>query len=204
MNLKELSIKYGANKVWTLTHDYLASYELHFGKFITQAIDLLEIGVQYGGSLRMWEEFFPKAKIIGIDIDPECSKVSAGRISVVVGDQGDRDFLDDFSKDKTFDIVIDDGSHQVTHQIGTFQRLWPIVKPGGLYIIEDLHTSYWPKWGGRYGDKSTTISFIKAIIDTINWMAISHEKAENYRMNFKSIGARSIHIYSGICFIEKE
>ena len=204
MNLRELAIKHGANKIWPLTADYLDAYELFFGRLANTEIDLLEIGVESGGSLKMWHEFFPKAKITGIDIDKECRKFACERIEIITGDQGDRGFIEEFAKDKSFDIVIDDGSHKVEHQRSCFKRLWNTVKSGGFYVVEDLHTSYWPKWGGKYGGSNTMVEYLKTIFDNINHKAVSHEKAEGHKTQLTPMGARSIHIYSGICFIERE
>lgn len=109
------------------------------------AVDVLEIGVLNGGSLRLWRDYFPKARIWGADIDPERADHSGGRITVLIGDQSDAEFLGSLKATADgFDIVIDDASHIVSYILASFRALWPAVRPGGLYVIEDLRLSYEP------------------------------------------------------------
>ncbi len=140
--LDELAKKHGTDKV-SSHHNYTPYYEKHFEPMRDKQIKLLEIGVKEGCSVRMWQDYFPLGQITGIDKNPACVKHAADRIDIVIADQGDRDAMlkvgVDFGK---FDIIIDDGSHHWSHQVNCFKWLSNYLADGGLYIIEDLHTSY--------------------------------------------------------------
>lgn len=205
MNLLELATKYGAGKLVPETFAYMDAYEDHFAKVRLKVKTVMEIGVQEGGSLKMWRDYFPGANIVGIDITPDCLRFKESRIDVIMGDQSDKIFLAEFAKDHRFDIIVDDGGHKMKHQLRSFNHLWPIVNPGGWYVIEDLYTSYWPKWDGKPMERdNTTIAFLKTLIDEINWRAMVHPRALQYKREWKPIGIKSLHFYPGIVFIEKE
>jgi SAM-dependent methyltransferase len=108
-------------------------------------VRLLEIGVWEGASLAMWAEWLPMADIVGVDIDlSRCRVAESDRVKLRQGDTLDPEFLASLVAEfGTFDVVIDDGAHLVGHHRAAFDALWPAVKPGGLYIIEDLHTYWW-------------------------------------------------------------
>ena len=118
---------------------YFPIYERHLAKFVGRPIRMLEIGVGHGGSLQMWKRWFgPKAKIIGLDIDPQCKGYEEDQIEVRIGDQA----KPPVRVDDDFDIIIDDGSHQHSDQLASFKALWPKIRSGGVYIIEDCHNGY--------------------------------------------------------------
>jgi 23S rRNA U2552 (ribose-2'-O)-methylase RlmE/FtsJ len=124
----------------------LRLYERYFREFRETTDSILEIGVKHGGSIQAWEQYFPNARIIGMDINPEPSDWPR-RATFVQGDQGDRELLLSLAERfGPFDAVIDDGSHRMDHQRLSFEVLWPHVKPGGLFVIEDIHTSYRDKY----------------------------------------------------------
>jgi len=115
---------------------------------------LLEIGVggyqgvMGGESLRMWESYFRRGRIYGIDLYDKTA-LSGGRVQVFQCSQVDAPKLDALAREiGPFDFIIDDGSHLNAHQIETFRILWPHLKDGGTYIVEDVQTSYWPAYGG--------------------------------------------------------
>ena len=122
--------------------DYLRHYERLFEDFRHQPVHLVEIGVFGGASLRMWKWFFPKAQLTGIDINPACRAHAEDRVTIEIGSQDDPDLLDRVCKDNAPMIVIDDGSHTSEHRIATFQHVFPLMAPGGIYVIEDfaVHT----------------------------------------------------------------
>ncbi|WP_138774321.1 class I SAM-dependent methyltransferase [Desulfohalovibrio reitneri] len=106
-----------------------------------------------GSSLRMWRTYFPKARVYGIDIHDKKSH-DERRIKTFKGSQVDGDFLDRVIDEiGRPDIIIDDGSHINSHIIGSFEHLFPKMKEGGIYAVEDQQTSYWPE---HYGGWSTT------------------------------------------------
>jgi hypothetical protein len=141
--LEALGRKYKPSK---RSHNYLPYYWMHFRDIRHRVERVCEIGLQNDASIRMWEEFFPNAQIFGIDIDPKCQAFEGDRRRVFIGDQGDRDFLKRCLDEMAgpLDIVIDDGSHLVEHQLGSFEVLFPQLSRHGIYAIEDT--------GGVVGD----------------------------------------------------
>jgi hypothetical protein len=125
---------------------YFEIYERHLARFRGQAVHLVEIGIAGGGSIGMWRDFLgPHAQIIGVDIDPECKRFEAPGIEVVIGDQGSPEFWRSFLRSHdTIDVVIDDGGHLPEQQIVTLESLLPTVRPGGVYICEDIHGPFQP------------------------------------------------------------
>jgi len=160
-------------KVSNKWESYLAYYDFLFTPLRYRPITMLEIGVQNGGSLETWSEFFESGEhFIGCDIDPKCGKLSFNdpRISVVVGDANT---APTFQKIKTirsdFDIVIDDGSHISMDVLNSFINYFPLVKPGGLYIVEDTHTLYMDQFGGGILNEFGAYAFFKRLIDIVSF-----------------------------------
>jgi hypothetical protein len=147
---------FGSDKQSTGEHAYGQTYGRLFAPFRYRRIKILEIGVLAGASLLAWRAYFPRAVTTGMDIDDKSDFAIGPRTLFFRGDQGSNDDLCRLCNGgRTFDIVIDDGSHQCHHQIFTFRALFNKVSDGGLYIIEDVQTSFWPTevrgctWGGR-------------------------------------------------------
>jgi 23S rRNA U2552 (ribose-2'-O)-methylase RlmE/FtsJ len=179
-------------------------YDRHFSRFRGKEVVILEIGVSHGGSLQMWKDYFgKKAKIIGVDIDPECKKLEEDNIKIYIGSQEDRDFLRFLKKEiPEVDLLIDDGGHTMTQQIATFEELYEHIKEDGVYLCEDLHTSYWEEYGGGYKKKGTFIEYSKNFIDYINaWHSHSREV---FDVNDFTKTANSLHYYDSILVIEKK
>ena len=122
--------------------DYLRHYRQLFAPFRYQNICIMEIGIYEGASLSLWQRYFDKASIVGVDINKDCARFAGDRVQVRIGDVEDPEFLHQLATDFQPTIIIDDGSHRADHQIATFERLLPALLPGGLYIIEDLHFQY--------------------------------------------------------------
>ena len=148
-NLTELANKYGTDKgTMSYGHGYSVIYNELFKDWQDKSIKLLEIGVCDprfpGASLKMWEEYFFNGKIIGLDINPEALNFTSDRINIWIEDQNNYGnlILLAWVGYPSFDIIIDDGSHVGEHILTSFKALWSSVKPGGYYIIEDLHSAY--------------------------------------------------------------
>ena len=176
-------------------HGYTAFYARHLGPRRRSVKAVLEIGVggydpmSGGNSLRIWRSYFPGATVYGLDI---CVKrlPPEPRIVVLQGDQSDEGLLAGLAASHgPFDLVVDDGSHVGRHQRASFAALFSAVRPGGLYVIEDLETAYLEGWeGGPPGTPGTGVDLAKEFLDDVN------------------IGPRpvaSLHAYPGIVFIEK-
>ena len=136
------------------------------------SLRILEIGVQNGGSLATWKEYFNNPIVTGIDIDPACKQFEANGVNIRIGSQDNKKFLLSVEKEfGPFDIVIDDGGHTMRQQIVTFETLYPLLNEEGVFVLEDTLTSYFSKFGGRYGKTYSGIGLIKNLIDRVHYAA---------------------------------
>jgi hypothetical protein len=141
-SLDSLGRKYETDKA-SGVHDYLSLYEPLLQGVRHERVRVLEVGILGGASLRMWAEYFPNGTIIGADIHPGVKSFKGDRIVTEIVDQSNLEDLGRLcARHGPFDVVIDDGSHMWEHQITSFKTIFPFVRPGGLYIIEDLHTNF--------------------------------------------------------------
>ena len=192
-------------------HHYFDIYDTHFKKFQDKYPIILEIGVARGGSLEMWNHYFDgNCFIYGIDINQEClnipSKLNLNNIQIDIGDQSDRDFWKTYLKDKPkFDIVIEDGGHTMNQQIVTYEELIDHVDDNGVYLCEDLHTSYWKEYNGWLQKKNSFIEYSKNFVDMLNYYHIRQELGkykpiyEKFRKTIKSV-----HYYDSVIVLEKK
>lgn len=202
MLLEDLQKKHKADKLDSdIAMHFLNVYEQWFDKIRLDKMEILEIGIHHGGSLKMWEEYFPNSNITGMDINPKCKKYEAGRIKVFIGDQANTEFLRTMGN---FDIIIDDGGHKMDQQKNSFYELWNHLNPNGMYVLEDLETSYWPKFDGAYGNKDTAIEMLKGLVDNLNREGILHARAEDKRRVVEDFNMESIHFYQSLCLIHKK
>lgn len=181
---------------------YFEIYEFWFSKFKNKPIVILEIGVYQGGSINMWREYFgSEAAIYAIDINPLCKQFETENTKIFIGSQDDRDFLKYVkSQIPKIDILIDDGGHMMDQQIISFEELYEHVKIDGLYLCEDLHTSYWEIYGGGYKEPKSFIEYGKNLIDKLNaW----HIKSEKIKVDEFVRTTYSLHFYDSILLIEK-
>lgn len=131
-------------------HDYARHYDFHFSAFRGEEIRLIEIGVGGGQSIRTWLQYFPNAKVYGVDNNQGTNPwntVNSGihsRYTFVYGDQSDTTFWKCFAVDygRDWNVVIDDGGHYAQQVIATFRNLWPMVKSKGIYAVEDFEQTY--------------------------------------------------------------
>jgi hypothetical protein len=165
--LNDLAIRYGTDKRIGI-HSYVKWYEALFAPRRWQQLTMLEIGVQTGASIKMWADYFPNARLVGIDIDPRCAQFATNRIQIITGGQENPEVARWLAGAYPggFDIVIDDGSHVGEHQLASLQLYFPLVKAGGLYIVEDLHCAYSPKFLGNTDRKFTDV--LKDLVDHVN------------------------------------
>jgi hypothetical protein len=134
----------------SMRQGYLEHYEELFDGIRNSEFTLLEIGVADGASLETWKIYFPKARIIGVDITPTAVRFAGDRVVVEIGSQVDNDFMIGLCNKYQPSVIIDDGSHIAEHQISTFDTLFPRLPPGGLYICEDIHFHAQSALGGRH------------------------------------------------------
>jgi O-antigen biosynthesis protein len=202
---------------WSL---YLQEYDQLFSPYRTRPINFLEIGIQNGGSLEIWSQYFPHARhLVGCDINPNCEHLfyEDPRINVVVGDiNTDRSEQIVVACAGTFDLILDDGSHRSSDIIRTFARYFPHLNDGGKFVIEDLHCSYWQEFDGGLFDPTSSISFFKLLADIINrqhWgvrKTVSDVLAqieERYDVQFEEkmlSHVNSVTFLNSMCVISKE
>jgi hypothetical protein len=184
---------------------YIEIYDTYFSKFRNGDIVFVEIGVAHGGSLQMWREYFGgKAKIIGIDVNPECKKFEEENTEIIIGSQEDPKFLESLRNIlPAIDIFLDDGGHTMTQQTLTFKYLFEKVKFGGYYLCEDLHTSYWYEYGGGLKNKKSFIEFSKNLIDNIHGWYMPH-RAKMKMLNQLTRTIYGLHYYDSMLVIEKQ
>jgi hypothetical protein len=182
---------------------YFDVYDRHFARFRDKEIIILEIGVSHGGSLQMWKKYFgSNAKIYGIDNNPQCKALEEENITIFIGSQSDRNFLKEIKRSiPPVDILIDDGGHNMRQQIISYEELFGHVKDNGVYLCEDIHTSYWLKFGGGHKRSGTFIEYSKIFIDLLN---AYHSEQKTLKANNFTESVDSIHYYDSILVIEKK
>lgn len=184
-------------------HHYLEAYDRHLGRFRGQAVHVLEIGINYGGSLQIWKRYFGDRAIVhGIDIDPDCAGMAEERVVPHIGDQGDVDFLRRVIREMgRVDVVIDDGGHESAAQIATFEALYPALDPHGVYVCEDTRTSYWSEYGGGYRKPGTFIEYAKGLVDPLHvWYVEDDPEARDEAFARMTLG---IFFYDSMVVLEK-
>ncbi len=182
---------------------YLDVYHRHLQRFRGQACTLVEIGVFHGGSLQLWREYLgPQARIIGVDINPECARIEEPGCEILIGSQADRGFLREVrARSGAIDILIDDGGHRMDQLMICFQELFPALSEHGVYIAEDLHTCYWREYGGGFRHPYSFIEFAKTQIDQLN--ARHSRDPGSFSVDGYTRSASSMHFYDSMLVIEK-
>ena len=182
------------------TH-YFPAYETHFQRYVNRPVLFWEIGCGRGGSAQMWKRWLgPYAQIVGIDVNPECATFAEDQIAIRIGSQADTQFLqsvlDEFG---TPDVVLDDGSHQMAHVVETFRYLYPRTARDGVYMVEDLHTAYWPEYGGGVGRDGSFLELSKQLIDELHadWTRGQLQPTDFTRSTL------SMHFYDSIAVFER-
>lgn len=144
---------------------------------------LFEIGIHQGGSIRLWRQLLgARASIACMDIKPEaCDNARGVADHVYTGSQTDADLLARIAVEAgPFDIIIDDGSHQNPHMVFSFEAMFEHVRPGGAYVIEDMFTSYWPRYRGGLRKRGSLIEHAKDLVDRLYAPFVS----EKYKAHF--------------------
>lgn len=151
---------------------YLSEYDRIFSIYRHTPISMLEIGIQNGGSLEVWNKYFSNIQtIIGCDINPDCSnlKYEDPKISVIVGDANTEETQKKILQlSPSFNIIIDDGSHTSSDIIESFAAYFPVLSNEGIFVVEDLHCSYWKEFEGGLFEPMSSIAFFKRLADIVN------------------------------------
>jgi len=208
--LKELGHRCGTDKEY---HEfagttYIDIYEENFKQLRNEKINLLEIGVRTGGSLRAWKGYFMNGNVFGIDIDPTCKQYEEERIVIEIGSQADKLVIDTITARAggSFDIIIDDGSHVNIFTLSSFSLLFGALKSGGIYVIEDLWNSYlkldsvydvrkiWP--GMKHNTQDQSLDNDRKVMDELFLKILSD-------MDHGQGSVKHIQFWSQMCFIYK-
>lgn len=201
--------RYSLIKWW----HYFEVYERHLGPLARDSragtrdlpLRILEIGVLDGGSLELWSKWFGEnALIYGIDVDQRCAELSVPGAEVRIGSQDDSHFLRRVVDEMGgVDVVIDDGNH-TSHSVRTSLRtLFPLLSDSGLYVIEDLHASYWPSFGGGLRRSSSSIEALKRTIDLLHQPYIGTALQSDV-LGLAADRLKSVTFYDSIAILEKQ
>ena len=215
-DLIEISLNYNSSK---LLDPECSPYLTHYHNLLKgkrdKPLKILEIGVKDGDSLKIWKEYFHSdSKIYGIEINPEPLKdFKQDNTEIFYGSQTDIPFLNSITeKIGLVDLIIDDGGHTNNQLITTFNYLFEYgLKDNGLYVMEDLGTSYWYKWSGGLNNNGSIINFLKEKIDGINYRFWKGGREDFVPKPHKSLidstyqdeNIQSITLMKGISFIRK-
>lgn len=221
--LDELALQFGTDKS-SQGHAYTRLYEEYFSTYKNASIKFLEIGLLYGSSARMWEEYFsPASQLFFIDNNAQfiaqTEKILSARSHCFLVNQESSQDLQNFilQAGSDFDIIIDDGGHTMPQQITSFKTLFYHVKKGGMYVIEDLHTSWWAKFGGEgsiekpSAGATSTLFFLLELVKELNyiggrtgWATLAKcPQAVYEQLSYFQKHIKAIHFYNSICFILK-
>ena len=203
-NLYSLFKKFNTDK---LGMGYAEIYESYFKSLREKKLNILEIGVSRGASIKVWSEYFINSTIVGIDIDKVDEKIfniNKKNIGIHQGSQSDKVFLDKIINEyKKFDIIIDDGSHYPKDVIKSFKILFPALDSNGLYFIEDMQTSYNHFFHGNPFDlkySNTHMNFFKHLTDSLNYQEIANPF---YKKNIFDSKIKNISFYHNLVIIKK-
>ncbi len=212
-DLDKLALESGTDKS-SAFHNYTEVYSRYFAKHKDESLKFLEIGVFKGSSVQMWEAYFSQAELHFIDIDFSRLTYQTERAHYHQVDQKNVSDLRKFASESgPFSIIIDDGGHTMAQQINSFKALFPFVESGGMYIIEDLHTSYWKSYGGGGSPKNpiaspnSCITFLTKRIHDLNYCGAATRCANfnplQAELNEYQANIASMHFYPSLCIIFK-
>jgi hypothetical protein len=208
MTLDALALQHRTDK-GSSGHNYCEIYERYLEHLRDVNIKLLELGVggyQYkdrgGESLRMWHDYFSQARIVAVDVYDK-NDLGLDRVEVYKGSQDDPKFLTKLIQDiGQPDVIVDDASHVCKLTIASFEILFPLLKAGGLYICEDIHTSFWLQDYGGDPDpkgKGTTIQFFQELTAQLSFDTL----VEEYRRPAYAGQIEFIHFYRNLVIVKK-
>ena len=198
-DLLELGKQYKSTKDWA---GFLEIYSNYFKDYRDKEINILEIGIDKGESLKIWRKYFTRAKICGIDIID--IKFQIEGVDLIKANQTDEKTLKEIcNKNKAFDIIIDDGGHYSNHIVASLNFLFDYLKDNGLYIVEDLQTSYFRRFGGsriNLKKKTTSMNYLKSIADSINY---EHNDKPFFKSKKFDGKVKYIHFYQNVAILKK-
>ena len=195
---------------------YFEIYDRYFSKFRGSECTYLEIGVAQGGSLDIFQEYLgDKARLVGVDLNPDCKQYERDGVKILIGNQADANFMmESVVPTGPFDIIIDDGGHIPDQQLVSFLSLFPQLKEGGIYLVEDLHTTFW--LGGqasRFG--INFYDFARGLVEKLSLFHVDQRLMDHYLLprdqrpntisinNFATSDIFGIYFYDSVVVFEK-
>lgn len=179
--------------IWKWEH-YFDIYHRHFARFVGRQVNIMEIGIYGGGSLDMWRSYFgEQSHIYGVDIEEACRAYQDEHISVFIGDQGDRAFWRAFRKSVGgIDVIIDDGGHTPEQQQITLEEMLPSLRPGGMYLCEDIQENF-----------NGFAAFAAGLVNELNGLNPIPGSLLQSKVSQFQASVHSIHFYPYVVVIEK-
>ena len=190
-------------------HGFTELYESVLFPIKNDKLRILEIGVAEGGSLGLWADYFPNADIYGIDIFDK-SAMNSDRITTFVADQANRAQLASFIEQHggEYDIILDDGGHSMEQQQVSLGFLFQFVKPGGYYIVEDIHTSFYTDFGAEPDGSNTTytmlVNFIGNVEIVSQYMTETERQDLQNNIEYTNLFFRNTEYQSIACVLRKK
>jgi hypothetical protein len=211
-SLRSIAARHSGTRFVKWLH-YFDVYDRHMSEFLaerarrglTVPLRVLEIGVWRGGSLELWREFLgDDAVIFGVDIDPESARVPSDTAKVRTGSQTDQAFMREVLQEMGgVDLIVDDGSHRSQDVLESLRFLYPALACPGLYIIEDLHTSYWADWGGGFKSKRSSLEQMKSLVDVLH-APYTNAHVDEFGLGLTHASLKGVHFYDSMVVLEKD
>lgn len=199
MDLFNYFLEQRGNRIIKQMH-YFHIYERHFARFRNAPLLMFEVGTGNGGSAEMWRRYFgPLSRIVTIDIEDK-SHLNSDQIYTRMGSQSDKDFLLSLTSEFGVpDIVFDDGSHIMNDVLATFEALYPLLRSGGIYLVEDMNSAYYPEYGGGLRGSESFIERCKVLVDDMHAV---HTNGELMQTAYGA-GTLSVTFYDMVIVLEK-
>jgi len=186
--------------------NYFDVYDKILPQYVGKKPNMLEIGIAKGGGTEMWLKYFDNdINMFCVDIDKNFldHKYDGATVNTACVDQSSPEHWDAYLKDKPkFDLIIDDGGHEMVQQIVTLNKLFPYLADGGTMVIEDTHTSYWDQWGGGFKRETSFIEYVKNLIDLLHAPHI-HGATPPPEVLSTFAGLKSATFYNSMVILEK-
>ena len=178
---------------------YFPIYERFLDKYVGSEARVLEIGVFRGGGLDLLADYLgPSVRLVGMDIDETARDLADPKFPVFLGDQSDpHDLLSLQEQHGPFDVIVDDGGHTVKQQVVSAETLFPLLRDGGVYLIEDVHTSYWSEYLDAGDDN--LLDWARARLDDVN----AHHFSREQDLNVWQRCLRAVHVFDSMVVLEK-
>lgn len=205
--LQEIGLKHGTDKSRNQHKGvtYLQLYEKYLKDKKELPLNILELGVLSGNSVKTWRDYLVNSQIVGLDIDPKTKRFTSDRIEIFIGSQDSIELRDEIeTKYQKFDMILDDASHVNQLTFKSFDLYWPLLRTNGIYVIEDLpgcwsdmNSTIWSHPGMKYNNKNINVDN-----STNNFNDFIIEKVYNLQVK-ENVDMYSVEFYRGSMIMRK-